>query len=79
MAAPSVRYVPGSSRFAFTLDAGPPVYLDRQELLRLQAEARDALRDHAEDVIRSAPERSTRNSAHARTRRSGTRHRLSAS
>lgn len=78
MAAPSVRYVPGSSRFAFTLDAGPPVYLDRQELLRLQAEARDALRDHAEDVIRSAPERSTRNAAHAGARRPGTRYRMSA-
>jgi hypothetical protein len=79
MAAPSVRYVPGSSRFAFALDAGPPVYLDRQELLRLQAEARDALRDHAEDVIRSAPKRSIPNSAHAGARRPATRHRLSAS
>ena len=77
MAVPSVRYLPGSSRFAFTLGAGPSVYLDRQELLRLQAEARHALLEHAEDVIRSAPEHSTRIPVRAGTRRPATQ--LSAS
>lgn len=51
MASPSVRYLSSRNRFALATAAGPTLYLSRDELLRIQADARVALRAHAEEVI----------------------------